>query len=323
VRTEVLSGTNMGPGCSLTSFTAESSNLTLSNTPPGSPAPTPAPSLVFDQQNPAPSGAVASCMDAVSFGDTHLTTFGGLMYDFQAKGDYLLMQAGPKFMVQARQVSGAPTWPNASVNQAVAVQTGKNRVAVCLGGRVAVNGRPVSLQDGQNRSLAGGGAVLRRADTYIVLDPNGHTMRATMYPTNIDVTVGLGRWPTHVTGLLANQDSIRVVAARDGAPLTSPFAFEELYGHYGQSWQVSPKDSILSDCGRAARAGPPKAPFFVRDLPRENVQKYQAICARAGVKEGPLLDACTIDVAVIGPRAAQAYRTRIAPVPVAVGDARP
>jgi hypothetical protein len=43
------------------------------------------------------------------------------------------MQAGPEFIVQARQVSGAPTWPNASVNKAVAVQTGKNRVGVCLG----------------------------------------------------------------------------------------------------------------------------------------------------------------------------------------------
>jgi hypothetical protein len=323
VRNEVLSGTNIGPGCSLRSFTGESSNLTLSNTPPGSPSPTPGPALVFDQQNPALSGAVASCLDAVSFGDTHLTTFGGLMYDFQAKGDYLLMQAGPEFMVQARQVSGAPTWPNASVNRAVAVQTGKNRVAVCLGGRVAVDGKPVSLRDGQSRPLPGGGAVIRRADTYVVLDPSGHTMRATMRPTNIDVTVGLGRWPMHVTGLLANQDSVRVVASRDGRPLASPFAFDELYGHYRQSWQVLPKESILSDCGPTAEAGPPKAPFFVRDLPRDKVQQYQAICAKAGVKQGPLFDACTIDVAVIGPRAVEAYRTRIAPVPVTVGDARP
>jgi hypothetical protein len=148
-------------------------------------------------------------------------------------------------------------------------------------------------------------------------------MRATMYPTNIDVTIGLGRWPMRVTGLLANHDSARVVAARDGAPLASPFAFEALYGHYGQSWQVAPKASLLSDCGRAEKAAPPKAPFFVRDLPRENIQKYQTVCTRAGVKEGPLLDACTIDVAVIGPNAVASYRTRIAPVPVVVGDARP
>ena len=322
VRTEVLSGTNTGPGCSLSSFTAESNNLTLSNSPPGSPVPTPGPALVFDQQNPAPSGAVASCLDAVSFGDTHLTTFGGLMYDFQAKGDYLLMQAGPEFMVQARQVSGAPTWPDASVNKAVAVQPGKNRVAICLGGRVAVNGKAVRLQDGQRRVLADGGAVVRRADTYVVLDPNGHTMRATMHPTNIDVTVGLGRWPMHVSGLLANQDSVRVVAARDGTTLTSPFAFEQLYGHYRQSWQVRPRESILSDCGRAPAAGPPAAPFFVRDLPREKVQQYQAICAQAGVKNGPLFDACTIDVAMLGPKAAEAYRARIAPEPVAVGDTK-
>jgi hypothetical protein len=322
VRTEVLSGTNAGPGCSLGSFTAESSNLTLSNTPPGSPSHTPGPALVFDQQNPAPSGAVASCLDAVSFGDTHLTTFDGLLYDFQAKGDYLLMQAGPDFQVQARQVSGAPTWPNASVNKAVAVQTGKNRVAVCLPGRVVIDGRPASLRDGETRPLPGGGAVVRRADTYIVLDPNGHTMRATVRPTNIDVTVGLGRWPMHVTGLLANVDGVNTVAARDGAILRSPFPFEQLYGHYRQSWEVSLKDSILSDCGKAGEAGPPKEPFFVRDLPRDKVQQYRAICTRSGLREGPLLDACTIDVAMLGPSAVEAYRTRTAPVPVAVGDAR-
>jgi hypothetical protein len=155
-----------------------------------------------------------------------------------------------------------------------------------------------------------------------VVDPHGHTMRATMHPTNIDVAVGLGRWPMHVTGLLANQDSVEVVAARDGATLRSPFAFEQLYGHYRRSWQVAPKESILSDCGGAVKAGPPRAPFFVSDLPRDKVQRYQATCARAGVKEGALFDACTIDVAMIGPKAADVYRTRLATVPVAVGDAR-
>jgi hypothetical protein len=48
VRTQVLSGTNIGPNCSLGSFTGESNNLTLSNTPPGSPSPTPGEVLVFD-----------------------------------------------------------------------------------------------------------------------------------------------------------------------------------------------------------------------------------------------------------------------------------
>ena len=90
VRTEVISGTTAGPGCDLRTFTGESTNLTLGNSPVLSPALTPGPALVFSESNPAPSGGVASCLDAVSLGDTHLRTFGGLLYDFQATGDFLL-----------------------------------------------------------------------------------------------------------------------------------------------------------------------------------------------------------------------------------------
>ena len=65
-------------------------------------------------------------------GDTHLTTLSGLLYDFQASGDFELLQTSSGFTVQNRQVSGAPTWPSASVNSAVATRMGKAQVAVCL-----------------------------------------------------------------------------------------------------------------------------------------------------------------------------------------------
>jgi hypothetical protein len=71
----------------------------------GAPAPLPAPALVFSESNPAPAGPAADCSDAVSLGDTHLTTFGGLLYDFQATGDFLLAETGPEFLVQTRQAS--------------------------------------------------------------------------------------------------------------------------------------------------------------------------------------------------------------------------
>jgi len=47
-----------------------------------------------------------------SLGDTHLNTFNGLHYDFQASGDFLLAEegpteAGPNFVVQPNQVCSA------------------------------------------------------------------------------------------------------------------------------------------------------------------------------------------------------------------------
>ena len=321
VRTEVLSGTTAGPGCHLKSWTGESSNLTLVNAPPMSPAPHPAPALVFSESNPAPAGAPADCTAAVSLGDTHLTTFRGLLYDFQATGDFLLAETGPDFIVQTRQVSGAPTWPNAAVNRAVAVLAGKNRVAICLPERVMVDGRAARIPDGGRVGLSSGGSVIRKANVYFVIAPSGDSIRATVNGAYIDVQVGLGHWPSTVHGLLANaNDKIDEIAARDGEVLSRPFPFERLYGHYTDSWRVPPNQSLLSPCGESVQRGIPKKPFYAKDLDPELARRNRDICMRAGVKEGPLLDACMIDVAMLGGRAAKVFAGRS--MPVVVGNAQ-
>jgi hypothetical protein len=321
VRTEVLSGSKAGPGCHLKSWTGESNNLTLVNSPPVSPSPTPAPALVFAERNPAPSGAAADCTDAVSLGDTHLTRFAGLLYDFQAIGDFVLAETGPGFVVQTRQVSGAPTWPNAAVNSAVAVLAGKARVAICLPERVLVDGRAVRVADGGRVGLAGGGSVFKKGNVYSVFAPDGDSIRATMNGNHIDVQVGLGHWPAVVHGLLANaNDNVHDVAARDGAVLTAPFPFERLYGHYADSWRVPANQSMLSACSERVVRGVPKKPFYANGLPPELAQRNRVVCTAAGVKEGPLQDACMIDVAMLGSGAAKVFAGR--PAPVLVGDGR-
>lgn len=65
----------------------------------------PGPALIFNESS---AGGSADCAGATTVGDTHLTTFGGLLYDFQATGDFLLADTGADFLVQTRQVSGAP-----------------------------------------------------------------------------------------------------------------------------------------------------------------------------------------------------------------------
>ena len=77
---------------------------------------------------------------------------------------------------------------------------------------------------------------------------------------------------------------------------------------------------MLSACGQSDLRGIPQKPFFANDLNPELAKANRAICTQAGVKDGPLLDACMIDVAMLGRGAAQAFvRMR---KPVAVGDAR-
>jgi len=281
------------------------------------------------------SGAANPCAAATE-GDTHLATFnGGLLYDFQATGDFLLAQT-QNFTVQARQVSGAPTWPNASLNQAVATQMGNTRVALCATtpAPLVVDGAPTALPDGQTLALSSGVDVLRTGNVYFVTDLNGNSLRAVVHNTTnaagvltawIDASVDLGTWPTQVSGLLANPSGkVNELEASDGTVYSMPVSSADLYEHYGKSWRVAPADSLLAYCGGAAKENTnPKTSFFARDLLKLNPMLYahaRETCESAGVAVPALLDACTLDVAVLGTKeAAQVYVSESAPA--AVGDA--
>ena len=296
-RTRIIYGDRLAPICVAQGFTAETTNLSFGPTAPA--ASQPGPAVIFRESTAG--GATSNCAAAVTVGDTHLMTFNGLFYDFQSSGDFVLAQTDPGFVVQARQVSGAPTWPDASVNSAIATRMGDTTVALCLPAQLNIDGANRELADGASFSTPEGVDVWRRGNVYIITSALGDSVRATLNATHIDVSVGLGRWPTNVRGLLANVDgNVNQVAARDGAVLTNPFQFADLYGHFGESWRVPPEESLLSLCGVKAVTGKPAKPFFARDLERETYDRARAVCVAAGVRGDTLLDACTLDVAVIG-----------------------
>jgi hypothetical protein len=65
--------------------------------------------------------------------------------------------------------------------------------------------------------------------------------------------------------------------------------------------------------------GVPTKPFFASDLPADTAAKAQATCTQDGIQQSALLDACILDVAVLGsPEAAAVYVG--APAPVAIGE---
>jgi hypothetical protein len=78
---------------------------------------------------------------------------------------------------------------------------------------------------------------------------------------------------------------------------------------------------MLNVCGAETKRGVPEKPFFAKDLAPELAKRTLNICAKAGVRLGPLLDACMIDVAVIG-RAMAAEVHAKTPAPAAVGEIR-
>jgi hypothetical protein len=317
VKTTIHYGGKAAPGCYLRSNTSETNNLNLVGAP--SLSTQLAPAIEFTESNIL-SGQMA-CVGADGFGETHLRTFSGLLYDFQAAGDFLLAQAGD-FAVQARQVPVKPPFQNVSANQAVATQMGSTRVALCAAPtRLVVNGKSAGLADGQTLSLPSGVHVHRTGAVYLVTDQNGNSMRAAMVGPWIDVSVGLGTWPTGVRGLLANANgNPHLLQASDGTILPAPVPFGQLYRRYGDSWRVAPADSLLSVCGGKIEPGNPQKPFFASNLAPGIRDSARAICLHTGVKNPALLDACTLDVAVLGKQAATVYVG--APAPAAVGTGK-
>jgi hypothetical protein len=302
VRTRINYGGTAAPICAAQGFTGETNNLDF-----GTPAPPftpPGPAVIFLENTTG--GAATNCAAASVIGDTHQHTFSGLLYDFQASGDFVEAQVGSAFEVQTRKVSGAPTWPSASVNQSVATRMGSTKVALCDGKRLVVDGRTAELPSGGVLALPSGVTIHRVGNVYFVSDQTGNSVKVTVNSLYIDVLVGLGTWPTKVRGLLGNPDGdVKRLEAKDGTQFTIPISFEDLYRKFGDSWRVAPIRTLLAPCNTVA-SGNPAAPFFARDLNPELRKRAESICLQAKVAQ-EWLDACTLDVAVVGEKAAEIY----------------
>ena len=319
VRTTVDDGTMNAPTCTIESFTAETNSLSLIQ--PCCAYGGAKPAIVYWLSN-NPS-ATSMCANGTSIGDTHLTNFNNLYYDFQASGDFLLAQTDPGFVIQTRQESGAPVWPNASVNKAVAMVLGgtsrdgittTTRAAVCLDpARLIVDGTRRDLADGQSISLPGGVHIARGGNTYLFTRPDGNSVSAEVNSSWINVSVGLGHVvQAKVTGLLGNANGnmgADDLATRQGLVLKQPLGFEQLYHLYADSWRITARASLLAQMcgGREVMDGFPRAPFYAENLNPEDYRRGRTICTEAGVRDATLLDACTLDVVVLGRAAAQAY----------------
>ena len=310
VRTSVNNGTMNVPTVLTQGYMGETNNYTL--VPPACPygnyIPTGAgPAIVFDESNRLNPWSM--CANGTSIGDTHLTNVNGLLYDFQASGDFLLAQTDVDFVVQTRQVSGAPTWPNASVNKAVAMKMGATRVAVCLApNRLVIDGKPRDLANGASLSLPGV-FITRNGNTYVFTRPSGESVQTDLNNGWINANVSLGRIPVAwVHGLLGNVNGNTGpddLASRAGTVLAQPVSFNDLYSRYGDSWRVPGAESLPAQlCGKKVDRGNPKKPFFANDLKPADSRRAREICIAAQVREGALLDACTLDVAVLGDKAA-------------------
>ena len=315
-QTATNNGTTNAPTCILDGFSGETNSLNLVATPPFPPGAEPA--IHSEQSNDNTSQP--SCTTAHGNGDTHLETFGGTYYDFQAQGTFTLAQ-NSNMTVQNEQVSGAPNWPDAAVNAAVGARMGTDTFALCGSGSVYLDNSAETLASGQSVTLASGDVVSRSGDVYTVTDPQGDSVTATWQGTYVDVQVGLGQYPEAVSGLLANAPGTdNELETSTGQIIDTPVDLQTLYSTYGDSWRVPPTGSLVAVCNDPAQNEDPSTPFWADELTPAQQSQGEAVCEKDGVTNQTLVEACTLDVAVLGTAAATDYEGETAPVDVGYSE---
>jgi von Willebrand factor type D domain len=319
VRSAVNIGKSGAPGCNVFSGTGESNNTNLgTNRPTAVEANLPA--VVFTESTSYPTDLHPSCAAARSIGDTHITTFDGLYYDFQASGDFVLLES-QNFTVQTRQAPGPAHYPGTSVTKAVATQMGTSRVEIYLSPRkLLINGKAVSLASGKSVLLSTGVQVTLQGNQYDVTSESGDSVHATLDtdPVNpwIDVTVGLGKTPSpNLLGLLGNPaGNGQQLETPSGAVLKEPVSFSDLYNAYGDSWRVPEGKSLFTVASTIKPANPTK-PLSASDLDPTAAAHALAACKAAGITDQDLLDSCTLDTTVLNADSAvQAFTAARVPV---------
>jgi hypothetical protein len=316
-RTKIIYGGTAHPTCVAQGFTGETNNLSFGPTAPAvSP---PGPAVFFTESSAGTS--MASCAFASSIGDTHVHPFNGATeYDFQAFGDFVLVQAGPDFMVHTRQTQGPPGYPGTATNTAVAVMMGKTRVAVYLQpARLVIDGTTNNLADGKTVLLPTGVQVARYGTEYRITDDNGNSVIADLVkngsePLWMNVTVGLGQSPDKaVRGLLGNPaDKADEISTANGVALKVPVDVKDLYGQYASSWRVDPAKSLFVELPPAP-VGAPAKPLTAENISPGDKAHALQVCKAAGITNKALIDDCVLDTTVLKDDAAVKVFTKLAP----------
>lgn len=218
-----------------------------------------------------------------STGDPHLATFDGLKYDLQTIGEVILIKSNDgSFEVQARQ---APFGSSFSIDSAVAVKVGSDRVALYARefpdsdtiNPLRVNGKSTTIQGGK-LSLSGGGEIARQGDTYVISSPTGEKVVVSQSNAGNNAFFNISPYVYNragkYSGLLGNvngnpKDDLQIRGGNNVLEFRSTYGdvnqvlnlaglrlpgvldtaeklyFDQLYKDFGNSWRVKQEESLF------------------------------------------------------------------------------
>ena len=249
-----------------------------------------------------PIGATGS-----NFGDPHIVTLDGLAYDFQAVGEFTLIEAtsGDALNVQVRfqPVSGSEV---ASQTTAVATTLGSARVTIDTDGSslVRVDGVSFDIESAAGGVAVGNGDIYFDGQAITLVYANGEQLRVDVFDGFLSTSVSIAEG-RDVQGLLgnANGDTTDDLALPDGTVLTQPIAFADLYGVFANAWRIDQTDALFDYAPGETTADFtdltfPAAGLSLDDFPIEVVTAAQA--AAINIQDPTLRDAAILDYLLSG-----------------------
>jgi von Willebrand factor type D domain len=249
-------------------------------------------------------------------GDPHVRTVDGRAYDFQAAGEFTLVESTrDDFDIQARQ-EPYPGSPFVSINSALAMRVGQATVEVDRGLPlvVRVDRRPVRIPDRRVLLLGGGGGVSEGGGQIAVVWPDGTEARVwsvSKWGVALLLRPAAAR-AGRLKGLLGNFDGrpANDFVGRDGTRYdadlitgNSPPGFHLLYGRFGESWRIAQSQSLFSyPSHRSTRSYTnrrfPSSPYTASSLPPSRRAAGERACRTAGITDPRIFADCVLDVGV-------------------------
>ncbi len=236
-----------------------------------------------------------------SHGDPHLTSFDGFGLDFQAVGEFVLVDAGD-LQVQVRYAPVEAPFP-VSRNTGLAVRVDDRVVEYGLDG-IVVDGAPTEQLD--TTTADGTRLAASEASGLRVELPDATTVAMTR---TLDVVVHLGPERVasgDVAGLLgdADGDPDDDVALPSGDLLAPPGTLpghDLLYGDWADAWRLTDATSLFTYVPGESTATHtdrtfPASDTRLADLLDAQRRRAEQACRDAGVTAPDLLQACMLDV---------------------------
>ena len=257
---------------------------------------------------------------AYSEGDPHLATFTDGALDFQAAGEYTLVQSKDHSLeVQVREqpVNGSSS---VAEDTAFAMLVAGTRLEVDAGTpvRLLVNGTVTHLAGPTVRSLPGGGRVHadRQGDLFVKW-PDGSTAAIESFPGGLNLFFGApeslagglhGLLNSVVTGASPLATDTVLIGGNGKRYLVDPTTnsgFRTIYGSFAPTWAVTEDDSLFTyppgkDASSYLVKGFPSRNFDAATVPAFLLPLYESQCRAKGVTNGNLLRGCVIDQSALG-----------------------